>query len=597
MVESGHFYKMLLLCDNSFYYSHDIQDMNFNNTQNKTGNCMAMKSDEINFGDFENDDCRLPKYAICEKRTSHSICPPKSICAPENYDNGKISPWIEYTGNSENLELGDKLEYRIFTDYKRNWQQSKDLCQAISGNLVSILNQDEQDFLGSDQFLAEMQGNLEGFWLSTKIDDGRRRGQTGFAWDVDLLFSYDNSTEVSYYSKIMNFNKPESKTGNCIAMKSSEANFGGFENDDCLLPKYVVCEKRTKHSVCPPSSTCIPENLDDDSDKISPWIEYNGPALDNTAKLEYQVYVDVKRSWHQSKALCESQNASLASITHSKEQNFIESDYFWDNINIEIWLKYNQNNQSTNSEGMWLGAQRNGGRGSVLQWLLNENLLLNQNVNLLDPLITGSQSNEESCLLMMNNLDNFGKWNNINCGLPHYTLCQKRSITNDYCPFSFTHTIQKNQHPYCQKIVVEISSPNYPNNYPSGLNEEYLIEIPAEAEILKIKILAFDLYGSSTCSYGSLEFIPVKPDDASIITVTKNKVRGAQEVSSFFNFKYCGESGYKVYDRRSNQYIVRGLEIGSEYELRGVESLKLVFKSHRYSGTMRSGFLIEYQYI
>ena len=81
------------------------------------------------------------------------------------------------------------------------------------------------------------------------------------------------------------------------------------------------------------------------------------------------------------------------------------------------------------------------------------------------------------------------------------------------------------------------------------------------------------------CGYDSVEFLPVNPAEANAISVTKNEVN----VNTFFNNKYCGWGSYS-----------RALEIGSEYEIRGVKSMKIVFKSD-YIMTYK-GFLIEYSY-
>ena len=46
--------------------------------------------------------------------------------------------------------------------------------------------------------------------------------------------------------------------------------------------------------------------------------------------------------------------------------------------------------------------------------------------------------------------------------------------------------------------AIEISSPNYPINYPNSVNEEYLINLPEFANVLLIKILDFYLESHST---------------------------------------------------------------------------------------------------
>ena len=78
-----------------------------------------------------------------------------------------------------------------------------------------------------------------------------------------------------------------------------------------------------------------------------------------------------------------------------------------------------------------------------------------------------------------------------------------------------------------------------------------------------------------------MEFLLINPTDASVVSVTKNGVN----VNTFFNYKYCGEGSRKYF---------RALEVDSEYEVRGVESLKIVFRSDSYANF--KGFLIGYSY-
>ena len=73
----------------------------------------------------------------------------------------------------------------------------------------------------------------------------------------------------------------------------------------------------------------------------------------------------------------------------------------------------------------------------------------------------------------------------------------------------------------------------------------------------------------------------MNPSDASMVSVTKN----GEEVSNFFNNKYCGWASYHP----------RKLQVNSEYEINGVESLRIVFRSD--GSVTRSGFLLEYSMV
>ena len=132
--------------------------------------------------------------------------------------------------------------------------------------------------------------------------------------------------------------------------------------------------------------------------------------------------------------------------------------------------------------------------------------------------------------------------------------------------------ISTNHDKTCRTTPAEFSSPNYPRYYPNYANEDLIINIPSWAHLV-IKILAFDL----PSWYSWLKFIQVNPSDASMVSVTKN----GQEVSNFFNNKYCGWASYP-----------KALQVNSEYEIRGAESIKIEFRSD--SLVTRSGFLIEY---
>ena len=79
------------------------------------------------------------------------------------------------------------------------------------------------------------------------------------------------------------------------------------------------------------------------------------------------------------------------------------------------------------------------------------------------------------------------------------------------------------------------------------------------------------------CGWDWLKFIQVNPSDASMVSVTKN----GEEVSNFFNNKYCGSGSWS-----------KALRVNSEYEIRGAESIKIEFRSDNIIN--RPGFLIEY---
>ena len=102
-------------------------------------------------------------------------------------DNKQEIEWIEYDSSASGFT--DKLQYTFFPGVPRTHLESEILCRSIGGRLPSIINQEEQDILISDEFRQNVLGdisslanntNLQAFWLGAE-----RQNITNetFAWN------------------------------------------------------------------------------------------------------------------------------------------------------------------------------------------------------------------------------------------------------------------------------------------------------------------------------------------------------------------------------------------------------------------------------
>ena len=377
------------------------------------------------------------------------------------------------------------------------------------------------------------------------------------------------------------------KLTKCVIMINDNLNFGKWQAIDCLLPQYTLCERRTSYA-CPKNQNCLFDNYDEIN-----WVEYNGPEISPTIKLEFALLTDIRRNWNQAKALCADMSASLASIANQDEQNFIESDYFWNNlqnINQNSWPKKSANQKY---KGFWLGGKEFDQINGNFKWLLDEYLVRKRNIEFNGSWYDGNpDGNNDDCLFMINDNHSFGRWEDGQCLLPQYVLCQRRKI--EICPATMILFSPDNSHPYCAPR--NIKSPNYPNDYDNDQLKIYNISVPSLSSGnytgIGLKIVDFDLEprsdSTSECTHDHLKF----SISETIGNITNEDV--TVDISGNFptwnsnifetSRKFCGD-----------ETDLKGLIWDLVFEIDGVSSLDIEFKTN--DEHTHRGFLIEYWYL
>ena len=184
---------------------------------------------------------------------------------------------------------------------------------------------------------------------------------------------------------------------------------------------------------------------------------------------------------------------------------------------------------------------------------------------------------------MINTSDNFGQWVDESCLKPQYTLCQKRTIEN--CPTE-PHTFQLDnnnplQHPTCKMPPIQLSSPNYPENYPSNLNWDHTIVVPDNALGGKFSFLDFDVEYSPVCAYDSVQVHYIIRQDALRVGISLYGMPLPPQ------YKYCGDASDPS---QADVTIWTNLP----FEFVGTSEIKVKFFSDGENN--KRGFLFEYYF-
>ena len=252
--------------------------------------------DDDNFGkwDYAKSSASVVHYVLCEKKFSNS-CPDLYFCLPPNYlstyeqicalDTNSASSchvqnqpplplceigdncnpqeynltWIKYDGQKS--DFGGELEYAVFTDLKRNWDQSRAVCEAVGGNLASILGSHEQGFIKAQILLDDSRT----YWLGAKKVSGPSE-ELEITWNSKILYHYaPNITVSTIYDDDVNFLGQENADTihDCYGIRNSEnSQSNNWQNMECNIPQYALCERRVVYYTCPSICNSCSDNIE-----------------------------------------------------------------------------------------------------------------------------------------------------------------------------------------------------------------------------------------------------------------------------------------------------------------------------------------------
>ncbi|XP_030630453.1 macrophage mannose receptor 1-like [Chanos chanos] len=155
---------------------------------------------------------------VCSKRLGY-ICQKGNTLpsvSPEVHKGYCSSPWIPYAGHC----------YFLYREQKKTWLEAKAACLKDDGDLLSILNIEEQDFVVS-QFGFRLTDEL---WIG--LND--RKSQLLFRWsdESDVTFTMWDLKEPSHGAGLKK---------DCVIIRGNE---GKWADQDCDKVYGFICKKK-----------------------------------------------------------------------------------------------------------------------------------------------------------------------------------------------------------------------------------------------------------------------------------------------------------------------------------------------------------------
>uniref|UniRef100_A0A4W4DYJ2 Macrophage mannose receptor 1 n=1 Tax=Electrophorus electricus TaxID=8005 RepID=A0A4W4DYJ2_ELEEL len=259
-------------------------------------------------------------------------------------------------------------EYNNKIDNKKTWNEARDYCRAIGGDLASFHSQSESDSL-------PYKSNSDPAWIGFSSLDAN----IGFVWTDGTPSDYEN----------WGFGEPNNYNDNehCAEVTLF---YGQRWNDrDCEAFNDWICQIRLG-TTPKPSPTSTPQadfNITADG-----WIEFSG----------YQYFINKNAlSMEDARDFCKKNHSDLIVITGQTERRF-------------IWKQISRSLENQYYIGMTVGLDKS------FSWLDGSPVVFtawNQN----EP---NFANNDENCVTIYKDM---GFWNDINCGVQLPSIC-KRSI-------------------------------------------------------------------------------------------------------------------------------------------------------------------------
>ncbi|KAM4622511.1 C-type mannose receptor 2 [Discoglossus pictus] len=222
----------------------------------------------------------------------------------------------EVTKGSTEWVRYESAEYKFF-EHHSTWLQAQRICTWFQGNLVSVHNQTELDFLG--QHLQKFSRGQEQHWwigLHTYENDGR------FRWSDGSVLSFvswaPGRPRLSIREKV------------CVYMTASREDWG---DQKCVTALPYICKRSNVTSLLPPTPSLSPPAA---GGCPRGWLPFLNKCFGVRADSKAE-----EKTWQQARDSCKVLGGELATISNYLEQAFITS--ILPTVTFDLWIGLHNN--------------------------------------------------------------------------------------------------------------------------------------------------------------------------------------------------------------------------------------------------------------
>ncbi|KAM4705171.1 macrophage mannose receptor 1 [Rhinophrynus dorsalis] len=336
--------------------------------------CVVMKTGKKG-GLWDVVNCEEKTKFVCKKWAEGVTPPPIPTTTP-------VPTCPAAWKTSDTISSCYKVYLREKED-RKSWHESRNFCQAVGGDLVSINSKEEETLIS--QMLTKLGIYGDVLWVGLTLSDS----EGGFTWTDGSPMSYENWA----YGEPNNFEDQE-------LCGEIYASYRLTWNDrHCDSPANWICELRK-------GAALKPEPTD------SPVSDYEVSSDGWIIVKDTQYFVSKELvTMHKAREFCKRNFGDLVIINSESERKFLwkyivknrkEDAYF-----IGLTL-------SLDREFRWI----DGSTLDYVAWASYEPNFAN---------------NDENCVTMYRNV---GSWNDINCGYPNPFICERHnsSINTTFAP-------------------------------------------------------------------------------------------------------------------------------------------------------------------
>uniref|UniRef100_A0AAV2L7K5 Macrophage mannose receptor 1 n=1 Tax=Knipowitschia caucasica TaxID=637954 RepID=A0AAV2L7K5_KNICA len=303
--ESQYYIGMTVNLDKSFSWVDDSPvtytawEKNEPNFANNDENCVTIYK---SMGYWNDINCGLELSSICKRSSTFT----NATVAPTDIAKGGCAPdWTAFQGKCYKVESGNN---------KMDWQEARTYCRNQGGNLVSILNKNEQAFL-----TTQMSKYSEDLWI----------GMNDVNWEMHFVWTDGKGIGFTNWAKGQPTSGPDarfsfsSESYDCVVLVGSSVKQTGlWKVEDCEVKRSFICKRNIDSQIQVGPTTVQPKSffkLGNDSYKL----------------------VTQKMKWDEARRQCQADDADLASILNPVTHAYLT--LAMSKHNEPVWIGLNNN--------------------------------------------------------------------------------------------------------------------------------------------------------------------------------------------------------------------------------------------------------------